>query len=211
MAVPTRAEALSLLLSTAPSPRLRQHLTVVAEVAAFLAVRAARASRTVDRRLVEAAALLHDVDKALPADHPLKPLGHGLAGARWLSDAGHPELARAVAGHPVMCLGDDAAATWVVDGSLEERIVSYADKRATQRVVSMEHRFERWRRRHPERCEELDRAFVQARRLESALCDQIEMRPDEVVRLRWVEPALERAEANGRLALQSDMKVARTS
>jgi hypothetical protein len=104
-----------------------------------------------------------------------------------------------------MCLDDEAAATWVIDGPIEERIVSYADKRATQRVVSMEHRFERWRKRHPEHCEELERAFAQARNLERALCDQIDLRPEEVVRLRWVEPALERAEANGRLALPNDV------
>jgi hypothetical protein len=64
----------------------------------------------------------------------------------------------------------------------------------------MEHRFERWRRRHPEHRVELERAFDQARRLESALCELVDVRPSEVVRLRWVEPALERAEANGRLA-----------
>jgi len=173
---------------------------VVAEVAAFLAVRAGRAGQVVDRRLVEAAALLHDIDKALPADHPLKSLGHGRAGAQWLSDAGHPELAKAVAGHPVMSLEGEDATTWVIDGPLEERIVSYADKRATQRVVSMEHRFERWRKRHPEHREELERAYTQARRLESTVCELVDIRPRDVVRLRWVEPALDRAEANGRLA-----------
>ena len=77
MAVPTRTEALSLLLSTSPSPRLLQHVTVVAEVAAFLACRANGAGITVDRRLAETAALLHDVDKALPREHPLRSLGHG--------------------------------------------------------------------------------------------------------------------------------------
>ena len=35
MAVPTRTEALALLLSTSPSPRLLQHVTVVAEVASI--------------------------------------------------------------------------------------------------------------------------------------------------------------------------------
>jgi putative nucleotidyltransferase with HDIG domain len=176
----------------------------VAEVAAFLAVRAGRAGLAVDRRLVETAALLHDIDKALPADHPTRELGHGRAGAEWLSQAGHPELARAVAGHPVMALDAAAAETWVVDGPLEERIVSYADKRATQRVVSMEHRFERWRRRHPEHIEQLERAFEQACRMEAVICELIAIRPDEVERLRWVEQAMERAEANGRLALPTE-------
>jgi hypothetical protein len=103
-----------------------------------------------------------------------------------------------------MALDAAAAETWVVDGPLEERIVSYADKRATQRVVSMEHRFERWRRRHPEHVEQLERAFAQARRMEVTICELIVIRPDEVERLRWVEQAMDRAEANGRLALPAE-------
>ena len=64
-------------------------MTVVAEVASFLAYRAAQAGLAVDRRLVETAALLHDIDKALPADHPLRALGHGRAGRR-LAARGRP-------------------------------------------------------------------------------------------------------------------------
>jgi putative nucleotidyltransferase with HDIG domain len=199
MAVPTRTEALSLLLSTSPSPRLLQHVTVVAEVASFLACRAAGAGITVDRRLAETAALLHDIDKALPREHPLRDLGHGAAGAAWISQAGHPELARAIRAHPVSRLADSDAGSWVVDGPIEERIVTYADKRAEQRVVSLDQRFERWRRRHPEYADGLDRAFAMARRLESELCDAIGIAPTAVERLRWVDAAIARAEANGSL------------
>jgi putative nucleotidyltransferase with HDIG domain len=197
MAVPTRTEALSLLMSTAPSPRLLQHVTVVAEVASFLAYRATRAGVAVDRRLVETAALLHDVDKALPPDHPLKSLGHGPAGAAWLTEAGHPELARTLIAHPVTRFTDPGAQTWVLEAPMEERIVTYADKRATQRVVSLEQRFDRWRRKHPEYSQKLDRAQAVALRLESSLCSTIGLDPTDVERLRWVEDALERATAAG--------------
>ena len=197
MAVPTRTEALSLLLSTAPSPRLLQHMTVVAEVAAFMAYRAGRVGVAVDRRLVETAALLHDVDKALPRDHPLKALGHGPAGAAWLTEAGHPELARALIAHPVTRFTDPDAETWVTEAPLEERIVTYADKRATQRVVSLEQRFDRWRTRHPEYTAQLGRAYGVARRLESELCRTIGLEPTQVERLRWVDDALARATAAG--------------
>ncbi len=199
MAVPTRTEALSLLMSTSPSPRLLQHVVVVAEVAAFLAYRASRAGIVVDRRLVETAALLHDVDKALPLDHPLRALGHGKAGAVWLSEAGHPELARTLVAHPVTRFTDPDAARWVTDAPIEERIVTYADKRATQRVVSLEQRFERWRRKHPEYADQLARALVTACRLETTLCETIGLDPTEVERLRWVDDAIARAMANGSL------------
>jgi putative nucleotidyltransferase with HDIG domain len=199
MAVPTRTEALSLLLSTSPSPRLLQQVTVVAEVAAFLACRAAGAGISVDRRLAETAALLHDIDKALPREHPLRALGHGAAGAAWVSQAGHPELARAILAHPVSRLADSDAGRWVVEAPIEERIVTYADKRAEQRVVSLDQRFERWHRRHPEYADGLDRACATARRLETELCDTIGIAPTAVERLRWVDAAIARAEANGSL------------
>jgi putative nucleotidyltransferase with HDIG domain len=204
MAVPTRTEALSLLMSASPSPRLLQHVTVVAEVASFLAYRATRAGGAVDRRLVETAALLHDIDKALPGDHPLRSLGHGGAGAAWLREAGHPELGPALLAHPVSRLGQPDAAQWVTEAPIEERIVNYADKRATQRVVSLEQRFDRWLRRHPEYRDGLDRAYANARRLETELCRTIGIAPDEVERLRWVDDAIARAEANGSLPRRPD-------
>ena len=201
MAVPTRAEALSLLLSTSPSPRLLQHVTVVAEVAAYLAYRATQVGVSVDRRLVVTAALLHDVDKALPGTHPARKLGHGEAGAAWLTEAGHPELARAVAAHPVMRLNDPGAAAWIADAPIEERIVTYADKRATQRVVSLDKRFGRWQRKHPQYSERLDSALDMARHLESTLCYAIGIEPGNVERLRWVDDAMSRAEAAGTLTV----------
>jgi putative nucleotidyltransferase with HDIG domain len=197
MAVPTRTEAISLLLSTSPSPRLLQHMTVVAEVASFLAYRASRTGRAVDRRLVETAALLHDVDKALPLDHPLRELGHGAAGAAWLSEAGHPELARTLKAHPVSRLTEPDAEAWLTDSPFEERIVTYADKRATQRVVSLDQRFERWRSKHPEYRERLDLAFAMAQRLEAQLCTAIGIAATDVERLRWVDDAMSRAFAAG--------------
>lgn len=172
-------------------------MTVVAEVAAFLAYRASRAGVSVDRRLVETAALLHDVDKALPADHPLKSLGHGPAGAAWLTEAGHPELARTLVAHPVTRFTDPEAERWVAEAPLEERIVTYADKRATERVVSLDQRFDRWRRKHPEYEAKLDRAHDVARALESAVCRAAGIEPCQVERLRWVDEALQRALAHG--------------
>jgi putative nucleotidyltransferase with HDIG domain len=197
MAVPTRTEALSLLMSTSPSPRLLQHLTVVAEVAAFLAYRAGQVGIAVDRRLVETAALLHDLDKALPSDDAHKALGHGAAGAAWLREAGHPELARPIAAHPVARLAEPDGREWAVEAPIEDRIISYADKRATQRVVSLGQRFERWVQRHPEHRAQLRRAYAAAELLEATLCAQIGLGPTDVERLRWVDDALERAFAAG--------------
>jgi hypothetical protein len=96
-------------------------------------------------------------------------------------------------------LTDADAAVWVSQGPLEERIVTYADKRATQRVVSLEQRFDRWRRKHPEYRDKLDRAFAMACRLEAGLCATIGIEATDVERLRWVEDAVARATAKGSL------------
>ena len=66
MTVPGRVDAAALLLSLDPPPWFVRHARAVAEVAGWLAARIDARGTPVDRRLVEAAALLHDADKALP-------------------------------------------------------------------------------------------------------------------------------------------------
>jgi uncharacterized protein len=203
MAVPTRTEAVRLLLEQSPSPRLLRHVTAVAEVASFLAMRAGGRGEALDRRLVEAAALLHDIDKALPRSHPLVALGHGHAGARWLAEKGHAELSRAVEAHPVMRLMDPSAEEWLRDAALEDRIVAYADKRATSRMQSLDERFARWYERHPAFTDGLAVAHERARRLETDVCEAAGLAPGGVERLRWVDEAIERAVSRG--ALDADL------
>lgn len=191
MTVPSRVEAAAVLLALRPSPRLLRHSTAVAEIAAFLAWRIAERGIAVDRRAVESAALLHDMDKALPADDPVKSLGHGDAGAQWLIDHGFGELSRAVANHPVTRLSDeDRYRRWASFASREERIVAYADKRAAQRLGPMDARFARWKRRHPEYRDGLVKARERADRLEQDVCKAAGVTPSEVRRLPWVARAI---------------------
>jgi hypothetical protein len=209
MTVPGRVEAASLLLSLEPAPWFLRHSRAVAEVAAWLAARIDERGVAVDRRLVESAALLHDVDKALPNEHPLRALPHGEGSAAWLTAAGHGELARAVANHPVTRLTDgERFRTWAAFASREERIVAYADKRAGQRLESMDARFESWRRRYPASASAatdgawdasaLEAVRARASRLESDVCRAAGVAPDDVRRLPWVGPALRTARQRAR-------------
>ena len=66
MPVPSRTAAAALLLELDPPPWALRHARAVAEVAGWLAARIDARGTPVDRRLVETAALLHDVDKLLP-------------------------------------------------------------------------------------------------------------------------------------------------
>ena len=193
MTIPSRAQAAALLESLSPRPRLLKHASAVAETAAFLAERAARRGVRVDRHLTESAALLHDLDKALPPADPLRALGHGHAGARWLRDHGYGELSAAVECHPVGRLSDPGYEAWAATAALEERIVAYADKRAAQRVAPMDRRFTRWSRGHPDLEASLRLARARAAQLEQEVCSAAGVTPDQGRRLRWVSQAFERA------------------
>jgi hypothetical protein len=201
MTVPGRVEAASLLLSLDPPPWLVRHARAVAEVAGWLAARIEGRGVIVDRRLVESAALLHDVDKALPARDPAHDLRHGDGSAAWLTRAGHPELARPVAAHPVTRLLDgDGYRRWAAFASREERIVAYADKRAGQRLESMEERFASWGRRYPAAWTDADLRSVRSRadRLEADVCRAAGVAPTDVARLAWTGAAFRTAREAGR-------------
>ena len=190
MTAPSREEAVRLLLSLDPPAWHLRHARVVGEVAGWLARRIALANPglSLDRGLVEAAALLHDVDKALARSDRAPGARHGDAGARWLAAHGHPELAEAVALHPVTVLATDEGAAALAAASLEARIVAYADKRGRQRMVSMRSRFARWTERHPKGWspEVVATAWDRAAGLEAEICGLAGCRPAEVRRLRWV-------------------------
>jgi hypothetical protein len=165
----------------------------VAEVAAWLARRIEGRGIAVDRGAVEAAALLHDVDKLLPEGDPARALPHGLGSAAWLTRQGHEELARPVAGHPVTRLVDgETHRRWAAFASREERIVAYADKRAGQRLESMDARFASWDRRYPGAWDAVTRRAVRDRasRLEADVCRAAGVEPVAVGRLRWTAAAL---------------------
>lgn len=162
----------------------------MAETAAFLAAAMIRRGVTLDANLVEVAALLHDLDKMLPADDPVKPLGHGLAGAQWLREHSLDELAAAVASHPVMEIGRATTyEAWADHAGLEGRVVAYADKRARQEVIGLDDRFARWHEQYPD-SPNLDQAHERVRRLEAEICELADIKPEQVKRKAWVREAL---------------------
>ncbi|MGD0018463.1 MAG: HD domain-containing protein [Candidatus Limnocylindrales bacterium] len=170
-----------------------------------MAWRAVSAGRSLDRRLVEAAALLHDVDK-LPAVRPIvADLAHGAGSAEWLARRGYPELGDAIVGHPVTRLADGAwFDRWFARASREALVVAYADKRAGQKFESMAERFASWERRYPpeERAgrargtwspETLAAVRQRAEALEARVCELVGARPSDVRRLEWTGRALQLA------------------
>ncbi|HVL53567.1 MAG TPA: HD domain-containing protein [Vitreimonas sp.] len=200
MTVPGRTDAARLLLTLDPPRWFLRHSRAVAEIAAWLAARTAERGTALDRRLVEAAALLHDVDKLLSDADPASGLPHGEGSAAWLAARGLPELEPAVANHPVTRLADgDRFRRWQSSAGREAQIVAYADKRAGQRLQSMAARFAAWERRFPPGGDGWPAAMrsailARADRLEEAVCRAAGVRPEDVRRLPWTGTALARAQ-----------------
>ncbi len=200
MSVPSRLEAAASLLALRPVDGILEHSLVTADVASSLADALTRAGHPVDRAVIETAALLHDIDKTFPPDDPLRALGHGHAGARWLESRGWRELAPAVDTHPVGRLTEQSYPAWVAATTLEQRVVAYADKRSQRRVVTLDERFAAWGRKHPEAAEALALARQRASELEDEVCGLARLRPDRVGRLPWAEDAIRAARQDGRRA-----------
>lgn len=195
MSIPSRVEAAASLRGLEPTERLLAHSAAVAEVCSFLCAKLQDRGVVVSTSLGEAAALLHDLDKALPPDDPLRSMGHGAAGAEWVRRHGHAELAEAIAHHPVTTLADPRGyAAWAEEAGLEGRVVAYADKRALQDVVPLDQRFERWYRRHSA-SPLMALAHERAQRLEQEICAAAGIDPGDVRRLAWVDDALSAAAA----------------
>jgi putative nucleotidyltransferase with HDIG domain len=198
MAVPTREEAAQILVSLEPPDWLLAHSAAVADVAAFLAAGIEQRGHAINVGLSETAALLHDVGKAVDPDHKKSEQGHASIGADWLREKGLGELAVVILSHPVTLLADDEHwAVWSREATVEERVMSYSDKRATSDLVPIADRFDRWIRKHGDN-EMMRAARERAEILEQQVCAAAGVAPDEVERLRWAEDAL--ATAIGREA-----------
>ena len=64
--------------------------------------------------------------------------------------------------------------------------MAYADKRAGQRLESMDARFASWRRRYPAGWDDVAALVAtRARELERSVCEAAGVAPGDVRRLRW--------------------------
>ena len=134
MLVPSREECLELLARHEMPEHILRHSLMVTEVAVAISARLNRNSCRLDLRLVEAAALLHDIGKKAGLE---TGENHAELGARILDGIVAAPVARIVAEHIYM----DGSQT---EGPLTESlIVNYSDKRVKHdRVVTIPERFE---------------------------------------------------------------------
>jgi hypothetical protein len=154
---------------------------------------------------VESASLLHDIDKLGSVKPEVDGLPHGEGSADWLARRGHAELGPVIVGHATTRLVDAAwFEGWIETASPEALILSYADKRAGQRLESMAQRFGSWERRYPpeERAGRARGSWTsdvlravrrRAETIELRVCELAGVTPEEVRRLPWTGRALRAA------------------
>ena len=176
--VPGRDQALQILESLGLPAGIVTHSRGVARVAAEAARMVAAADIPVDVRLVEVAALLHDIDK--PQTRGGEGV-HGQVAAEQLTDMGFAELAAPVASHPVTCLLDDRC----FPRGWPSVLVAIADRHVAQKFMTVDERIDDMARRHPEYAASIQAARQPAHALEAELCEAIGIEPDALVdRLR---------------------------
>ena len=143
--IPSREQCLRLLEEKGVPPHIREHISQVTRIAMFLGKRISRKEK-VNLRLLEAASLLHDLDKHLTFE---EVHSHGRITADILSKLGYEELVPLIIRHRMHAINDPGLSTW------EEKILYYADMRVKHdRIESLEERINYIKERYGSRSRE---------------------------------------------------------
>jgi predicted hydrolase (HD superfamily) len=161
------------------SKEKRLHVILVDRVALFFAKNIQEKTLlAIDEKLLHAAALLHDIDKAVP---PIRGEIHPDTAVRILKSEGMGEVAGLVRKHPLHAICDPtiAPATW------EEKLLFLADKMVKYEILTVDKRFDLWRAEDlpAEGKQLLVRSYPLVKKLEKEILGLIGIQPDDVARL----------------------------
>ena len=134
MTIPTLEECHALIRQTAMLPNIVEHSVKVSHVAVFLAENLNTGGIFLDRKLIEAAALLHDITKTRSLT---TGENHAATGAEFVAALGLHRVAEVVAQHVVIEEDPNSGQPTEAD------VVNYADKRVLHdQIVSLKERRE---------------------------------------------------------------------
>ncbi|MBI2658892.1 HDIG domain-containing protein, partial [Candidatus Woesearchaeota archaeon] len=137
MKIPTKEECLILLNKNKTPSKVIEHSIAVCRVAESIAEKLITKGIKLNKKLVTAAALLHDIERAKES--------HVVKGAKLLKSMGFKEVSEVVKKHSLYKLEqkNKQPNTW------EEKIVFYADKIVMgSRMVSLKKRFDALEKRY---------------------------------------------------------------
>ena len=135
--IPSKEECISILAKNKTPSNVIEHCKAVCQVAEEVADRLIGKGIKVNKELVVAASLLHDIER--------HKKNHINEGARLLKEMGFQEIANVIKKHSLYQIEEND----VQPKTIEEKIVFYADKRAKgSKIVSLKERFEDLRQRY---------------------------------------------------------------
>jgi len=155
----------------------RGHVTLVADVARFLARQLTRMHPeiAINEPLLSAAAWLHDIDKNVPR---LPGEEHPDTAVRILKEEGMEEVADLVKTHPLHAILDPSISprTW------EEKLLFLADKMVKHEVITVDQRFKLWNQERlpPDAQTILDASYPKVKQLETEIFSFINVQPADV-------------------------------
>ena len=174
--IPTPDQAIRLWQTYSLPERKQTHSLLVARVARWLSAEIEQRTQThMKKDLVYVSGLLHDIDKNIPWNTGET---HPDAGVRILIHLGYDEVAMLVQKHPLHAILDPV----LTPVTLEEKVLYLADKMTKYEVLSVDERFSLWRAESltSEERSVLDAAYPKVKKLESEICDMIQMTPSEM-------------------------------
>lgn len=150
----------------------RLHVSLVAKVALFFAQKF-----QVDISLLRAAALLHDIDKAVPR---LPGEIHPDTAVRVLQEEGMGEVAAMVKTHSLHAIVDPA----ISPKSWEEKLLYLADKMVKYDIITVDERFALWRNEQlsADAKAVLDKSYPLVKKLEKEVMGLLGLNPEDVAK-----------------------------
>lgn len=165
--IPSTYECIALLRKYRVPQNIVAHSKKVNEVSMFLAKKINERGVKVNLELVNAASLLHDIDKI--RDIKSGAGRHGELSRKILEKEGYPQVAKIAEKHVLRAILDDSGSAL---SGIEEKIVFYADKRVIRdKTTALSERFGYFRKTYPQYHESINRAEPLVKKLEAELMD----------------------------------------
>lgn len=174
--IPTDQEIQKLWDDYELPPYKRNHCLLVTRVALWFARQlSTKKGLKVNTKLLEAAALLHDIDKMIPKQ---KGEHHPDTGVRVLRDAGFLEVSKLIRTHPLHAILDPTIAPKII----EEKLLYLADKMVKHTIITVDERFALWRKENlpPAAVAILDATYPKVKALEQEICSSVGVDPGEI-------------------------------
>ncbi len=173
MRYPTKEQCFEFYKEQNTPQNMIEHVILVNKIAVFLAKKLKENGEKIDIKLVDAASLLHDLDKWICVND--KSLKHGFESERILTEKGFPEIGYYARQHVAEFI-TFGYKTW------EEKVIAYADKRVNgDKIVSLKERFDYINIRYPAKDKKIrDDTIRLSYELEKEICEKIKIKAEEL-------------------------------